>query len=98
MALYKLSHHFLGDSRHLLHGNKTSTAVTVFNRDQHWRLTCSTAPTLATTPATDKRIINLYQIMQAINAIAMSHCNTDLAQHPTGSDPGYANLPGKPHS
>ncbi len=66
---HKFHHRFLSHSGDLLHGDITGTLTPVFNRHQH-RISFSATPPLSTASTTYQSIVNLDQILQAVEALS----------------------------
>jgi len=77
----KVSNGFMIDTLNRCHGYKSSFFTSIFATNQNWRFTLCASASFAFLLAANQRIINLNQLTKPIQAIAMPHGCTDLAQH-----------------
>ncbi len=95
VALHKSGNRLLGDGRYLLHGNEPGAGIPVLDGDQNRHLAFGTPPTLPRPTATHQGIVNLDQVVQAVDTVPVPHGDANLAQHPVGRDPRHAYLFGQ---
>lgn len=81
----------------LPHGDESGTIAPVLDRHQHCGLALGAASAFAATTPVYQRIVDLDEVVQAIDAVAVSLGRANLAQHPAGGEPGHADSFGKTH-